>query len=109
MTNITADLIEEINGTIFWRSNVLDRYPEDIRNRIAMHRLNHLKEQLQTIDDPDLALALNRYHDRDMDDDHLFEELIIGELLREIGFSWNPTIAEFTGRLKEVLKISGEQ
>lgn len=108
MTNATADLIEEINGTISWRSSVLDKHPEDIRNRIAMHRLNNLKEQLEKIDDPDLNLALDKYHSQDLADDHVFEEQLITELLKKVGFSWNPTIVEFTGRLKEALKISGE-
>lgn len=106
MTNALLELSEDITGTIHWRSEVLERHPDDIRNRIAMHRLNHLKEQLQTINDPDLELALDRYHGQDMSHDLVFAEPVIGELLKQVGFSWHPTIVEFTGRLKEALSIS---
>lgn len=103
----THELIQQIDGTIHWCSEVLERHPEDFRNRLAMHRLNHLKEQLATIEDPELEQVLAAYNEQEVEGFN--DEPILSQILKEIGFSWNPTITEFVQRIINMLQPKGRE
>jgi hypothetical protein len=107
MSYNTNELIQEIDGTIHWRNEVLERYPEDIRNRIAMYRLEHLKQQLEIIESSELDRVLAAYHEQEVED--FSDEPITSQLLKEIGFSWNPTIKEFVQLIISMLQPKGRE